>query len=200
MAKNGKTFIIAIVCILVSAAAAIYFVFSWLKPVNIIVTGQTSLIPSITQTPLETIIPKPTETATDDLQSALKTLKSFNEYLNYGEYAQAAALFDWEGQGDLKTIFGQYYAPGDNSKTLSNVCKDKNFCLRFYKILRSKKEKGDEYSFIVQFQTKDGKIFVNSAHVSGTFVTNTDFLYTVKKINGKFKVTSPPNFFTVEAD
>jgi len=217
MAKNGLTFIVAVICILISAAAAIYLILNWLKPTSAI-TNQifsNQITPSQTlnvQTPSEAIIRKPTDVlpninltnkvdaSTDDLQLALKTLNDYNHYLNNGEYVKAAELFDWESLGDLQTVFGKYYVAGDNAKTLANVCKDKNYCLRFYKVLRSKKDKVDQYSFVVQFQTENNKIFVNSAHVSGTFVTNTDFLYTVKKIGGKFKVTNPPNFFVTEAE
>jgi|GEM_PF-3118462 len=214
MVNDLKTIIIAIVCIVTSVLVSGFFVyrrFHLTRPNSIgaISTAAvtttpkavTSIPTSIQSTsPTPSIQPTIIITSDTNLKEAMQALDNFNLYLFGKEYEKASALFDWNGFGDPQVVFGSDYVAGDHAKTLTNVCQHPNFCLRFYKILKTRKISDGEYQFTIQYQTKDNQIFVESVHVSGSFVNNTDFLYNVKKINGQFKVVSPPNNFITEAE
>lgn len=210
MADDLKPIIIAVICIVASALISgivVYNRFHSTQPKTVdiakIPPTTTSISPSkgISIVPSHYLIsPTSLPGTTDDVNEAMKTLDNFNKYLNEGEYDKAVELFDWESFPNPEIVFSGYYVPGNKAKTLANICKDPNFCLRFHKILKTRKASETEYWFTIQYQTKDYQLFVNSAHVSGTFVKNTDFLYRVKKRNGIFKVAEAPNFFNVEAE
>ncbi|MNW18118.1 hypothetical protein D3C71_2175530 [compost metagenome] len=48
----------------------------------------------------------------------------------------------------------------------------------------------DEYVYVVTFQYEDGTLFETRA----VEMTNSQFTYTVKRINGAFKVMEPPPY------
>lgn len=213
MATETKTIIIAIFCIVVSALISGIFVYSrfhqttapllttnTVNTINTITPNPTTSLSSIivSTSPAKNISPVTVDSA--DIEKAMDTLDNFNKYLNDGEYDKAVELFDWDSFPDLASAFTGYYVPGNKAKTFENICKNPDYCLRFHKILKTRKVSDTDYWFTIQYQTKDGQIFVNSTHVSGTFVKNTDFLYQVKKRNGVFKVAELPNGFNVEAE
>lgn len=214
MTNDLRPIIIAVVCIVASALISSIFIYSRFHNQEKVITN--TYTTTITTSP--TIIPvsptlgvsvapsrsmnNPTlqPESTADVNEAIKILTEFNGNLNDGEYIKAAGIFDWDSIKDPSTVFGADYVVGDNSKTLANVCKNPNHCLRFYKILKTKKETNGDYTFTIQYKTKDGQIFVNSAQVSGSFINDTDFLYSVTKKGGAFKVATPPNWFTTAAE
>lgn len=210
MTDDIKVIIIAIVCITGSALISgtiVYSRFHIDSPSSLTKT-QISPIPKdpIIASPTKSLSvapsrlsPTSTSPETGDLEEAMKALTDFNEYLSNGQYDKAAELFKWDNIEDPETFFGSGYVAGNNIQTLTNICKNPVYCLKFYKILKTKKTADGNYFFTIQYKTKDGQIFVNSAQVAGSFINNSDFLYTVSKINGKFKVTSPPNWFNTEA-
>ncbi len=218
MTNNSKLVIVAVVCIVASALISgilTYnrFHFDKSKIVNVSYPLQNSNTPTDIPTIKTSISPtksisiaRPPENPTsapvetDDLDQAMKVLIDFNQSLFDKDYDKAASLFDWDSITDPQFIFGKDYVAGNNSKTFENVCKDPDFCLQFYKILKTKKEKDGNYTFTIQYKTKDEQIYVNSVQVSGSFVNNTDFLYSVVKKNGGFKVASPPNWFNTMAE
>jgi len=210
MTNNAKPMVIAIVCVIASAFISGIYVYARFHPVQTKIADvaylSNNLAPTLVVTPVTTTSISPTEnsspitTTPNEIKKAMETLDSFNKYLHDGEYDKAVELFDWDSFPDPQTAFEEYYVAGNNIKTFENICKNPTFCLRFHKILKTRKASDTEYWFTIQYQTKDGQIYVNSAHISGTFVKNTDFLYSVKKRNGVFKVAELPNGFNVEAE
>ena len=126
--------------------------------------------------------------ANPELQAAQTVLENFFTYLNNKQYGEAANLYGW-GHDDDPGNNLQTWAGANNTETLKNYCQSVGTCLKI-KVLTGTKTSENEYKFIVQFLTDDGKIYEYSP-VVGVEAT-TDFNFKVKKINNQFKVINPP--------
>ena len=134
------------------------------------------------------------ENIPNEAEIAENTLTAFFENLSKNEFSKAINFFspndsDWE---NLKV----YNEPNetDKVKMIENYCKATTTCLEA-EILETAKISEDEYRMIVRFLNKDGGIYVLGPCCGATeeeMPPQNEFDFTVKKINGSFKVITPP--------
>ena len=134
-----------------------------------------------------------------ELQKARETLIDFFDCLHDGKYDKAVLLFEpreegpgmqgssWKGLA----IFNLPEDRNDRAKVLKRYCEVVQTCLKV-KILNAKRVADDEYKLKVEFLNDDGSTFVYSC--CGSTSSQTEFDYFVQKINGVYKVRTPPLF------
>ncbi len=150
-----------------------------------------------TQTPTPLIPLRPTWTVTpigaSDLDLARHTLLTFFTLLHDGRYAEAVPLYG----GDYETLRIQNPdTPAEDYAALWKAsCTHQTPCLLVSKIIKEKSIAQDELEFVVEFVRLDGTLFKLGPCCGET---ETDmppvwqFPYTVKKVDGMFKVMEGP--------
>lgn len=134
------------------------------------------------------------ESAKEDFEIAQDTLITFFENLSKNEFDKAVNLFssydsDWE---NLKV----YNEPDETDRVIiiKNYCNATTTCMKA-EVLNIRKVKDDEYSMVVRFFKKNGDIYVLGPCCGATeeeMPSQEKFDFTVKKIEGEFRVTTPP--------
>lgn len=139
----------------------------------------------------------------NDAEKAEKTLITFFTYLHEGEFSKAVLLFEpWEeGVGESKSSweglasFSPAEDRNDKSKVLANYCK-MGTCLRAEVISIERIAEG-KYKLRVQFFKDNGSVYVYTPCCGATeeeMPLRAVFDYFVHKINGVYKVRTPPLF------
>lgn len=134
-----------------------------------------------------TILPK------SDEETVKETLISFFDNLKNGEFEKALAIFELDDWQVIDT-FSPPEERDNKAKVLENYCKAVGTCLKA-NVLEIKKEKSGEYNLVVQFEREDGSIFVLGpccGETEETMPPQDKFDFKVKKIDGVFKVLTPP--------
>ncbi|MCL4374812.1 hypothetical protein M1523_03035 [Patescibacteria group bacterium] len=196
MADDSKPIIVAVICIIASAFISGVVVYNRIHTYR---QGysDTQLTPSVPPHAASPTLGNPMPTAAITIpaaggpQSQAKTvLESFFTLANKGDYEKAANLLGWDNMetADLNQWPGPTYA-----KTLENYCKAVGTCLKI-KNAAGEKISDDKYRFAVSFQNNDGSDFVINPPSGMAGVPTTTFIFTVKKINGVFKLLTPPIF------
>ena len=192
MVNDLRLTIIAIICVVGTALVSGTGVYFWQNS-NF---SQQSL--PITPTPTIKITiqsPSPTIIVTDVPLESPKTqaqtvLENFFTLVYVKDYEKAASLFEWNNPEN--SDINQW--PGStNAKTLENYCQAVGTCLKVKNAV-GKKISDNEYHFTVSFLTDDGKTFALNPPGGITTSSMTSFIFVVKKINGNFKVATPPLF------
>ena len=133
-------------------------------------------------------------TTKDESKTAKDTLVTFFDYLGKNEFEKAVELYEFDNGFTLIEELTPAEEQDDKAKVLENFCKAVGTCLEV-KVLETKRTTNYEYSMVVQFIKSDGTFYVFGPCCGATEeqMPSTDkFDYTVKKINGEFKVTTPP--------
>ncbi len=129
-----------------------------------------------------------------ETQLAETTLTSFFDNLSQQKFDKAVEFFtsDQEMRNNL-SIYGPEQKTG-KADIMENYCTSVPSCLKV-NIRDAKKMNDGEYTFKVQFHQKDGKLFILGPCCGATekeMPPQDTFDFTVKKIDGIFKVTTPP--------
>ncbi len=137
---------------------------------------------------LNPITIKKTET-TENLNTE-ETLISFFRYLNQKDFEKAVELFETDNREQINAFTSK---EDRNLKevVLRDYCEATGTCLEIKIIWVEETTEDNEYIFKVQFLNKDGSIFVQWP-CCGAMLSSDKFDFTVKKIDWKFKVTTPP--------
>jgi len=138
------------------------------------------------------------EETTENLQTeeelAKKTLINFFNYLEKGDFNNALKLFhqdDW-GELDSFTILSEQ---GNKAKVLENYCNAVGTCMKAEVLSVTAKKSNVQYSFVVQFIQGDGSVYVFGPCCGATeesMPSQKQFTFEVKKIDGIYKVITPP--------
>jgi hypothetical protein len=193
MANNSKLTVVAVVCIIVTACASGTGVYLRQKSNSSqpLIIAPTSTPPSeiVTQSPSPVLTSTGTPTAGTQTQ-AQTVLENFFASANAKDFEKAAALFGWSNPetGDINQWPGS-----TNAKTLENYCQAVGTCLKVKSAI-GKKISGDEYQFTVSFLADNGETFALNPPAGVMASPTTSFIFKVKKINGVFKVVTPPLF------
>jgi hypothetical protein len=116
-------------------------------------------------------------------------LVSFFDALSTGQFENAVEFFDFEGHGEWV-----YSSSDDPAQILEDYCAATGTCLRA-EVLATNEVNGDEYTLTVQFFNSDGSIYIAGPCCGATeeeMPSQDTFEFTVKKIDGVFKVTTAP--------
>lgn len=130
----------------------------------------------------------------DEAMEAEKTLTIFFDAVSQKKFNQALGLFTEDKE--TRESINIYNPDGETEHTdiIENYCEATLTCLPAV-IIGTKKISDEEYVFSTQFKKDDGTIFVFGPCCGATeeeMPPRDIFDYTVKKIDGKFKVTTPP--------
>lgn len=133
-------------------------------------------------------------TTTDESQKAATTLTTFFDYLNKNEFDKAVSLTDPNDTSfwDAVKIYAQ--DAKDMPGILKNYCTATQTCLQA-NVTKITPGANGEYKLAVQFLNKDGTTYIFGPCCGATeeeMPSVSTFDFTVKKINGIFKVTTPP--------
>ncbi len=151
-------------------------------------------------TTITTLIPlRPTWTVTpagaSDLDLARHTLLTFFTLLHDGRYAEAVPLYG----GDYETLRIQNpdIPPDDYAALWQASCTRQTPCLLISRIVEEKLISQDEFEFVVEFVWIDGTLFKLGPCCGATETEMPpvwQFPYTVKKVDGVFKVLEGPGY------
>jgi len=130
------------------------------------------------------------------LREAGKTLISFFNYLHDEQYDKAVPLFEPGGNGSWEGLasFSLAEDRNDKGKVLANYCRAVGTCVRA-KIVNVKKVDVNKYRFRMQFLKDDGNIFELGACCGESeedMTPQREFVYFVDRIEGLYKVRTPP--------
>jgi len=136
-----------------------------------------------------------------DTQKAAQTLGDFYTYLESGEYDRAAALVDWQYVNEdlLSDIYGIGLGVEDRAGILAEICSREEAKTKI-RILSAREPVSGEnsFSFRVNYLEEDGQVYVNSSHVAGQFINETEFVIEVVKKGEGFLVRTLPGMFVLE--
>lgn len=130
---------------------------------------------------------------------AEKTLTNFFDLLVNNNYTEAVKIFapptntggyDWEGLDAFTELSNR----NNKAKVLEDYCNAVGTCLKV-KIIETKENSKDHYTFTVNFIESDGSVYVFGPCCGMTeeeMPSTDEFKYDVKKIDGSFKVTTVP--------
>lgn len=137
------------------------------------------------------------DTIQDDSIQAQETLISFFAYLSNQDFENALTLFELNEADNIWERLKDFSLPedrNDKEKILQNYCQAIGTCLPA-NVIQIQKEDNDTYNLLVQFQNPDTSIFVLGPCCGATeeeMPSQDKFEFKVKKINGTFKVATPP--------
>jgi len=163
-------------------------------------TGESALvIPTLSPTPEPIVLTPllPTWTVTpggaSDLDMARHTLLTFFTLLHDGHFAEAVPLYG----GDYETLRIQNpdVAPDDYAGLWRAACGRQSPCLLVSRIVEEKIGAQNEFEFVVEFVWQDGTLFKLGPCCGATEAEMPpvwQFPYTVKKIDGVFKIMEGP--------
>lgn len=131
---------------------------------------------------------------------AEQTLVNFFDSLASKDYKNAVKIFyplDPSGKYEWELVTQYRDSTKQNpskAEDLAYYCEAVGTCLKV-EILNNKEEKGDNFIFEVQFKEKDGSILLYGPFGGLTAEQSppeTKFRYEVKRIDGVYKVITPP--------
>lgn len=144
----------------------------------------------VTSTPLV----EPTIGSNNSISLAKQTLEQYFFLLSTKQYEQAEQ-FHGAGYGEVMN-WNPSVSPDDHVTLLRNACEMNGWqCLPIRTFVSEKEIVQDEYLFTVQFRALDGKIYEQGLCCGAedpNFVPKKEFEYTVKMVDGRFKVITPP--------
>lgn len=154
--------------------------------------------PAPSPTPLSPLLPawETPPPGVSDLAIARQTLIRFFTFLHYGRYGDAAALYGGS-YADLPIVH-EDLPPTSADKALvwESECELLQ-CLLVARVVEEKQVSPDEFSFVVEFMNEDGTLFVLGPCCGATEAEMPpvwQWPYTVKKIDGQFRVMGAPVF------
>ena len=163
-------------------------------------TGESALAvptasPSQTTTPLTPLLPTWTVTPVwaSDLDLARHTLLTFFTLLHEGRYAEATSLYG--GAYDVMREQNPDIPTDDYAGLWKAACSHQSPCLLVSRIVEEDPISQDEFEFVVEFVWLDGMLFKLGPCCGATEAEMPpvwQFPYTVKKIDGQFKVMEGP--------
>jgi hypothetical protein len=156
---------------------------------------EASPIPTHTPTPLTPLLPTWTVTPAEasDLDLARHTLLTFFTLLHDGRYAEAAPLYG--GPYDVIREQNPDIPADDYAALWQAVCTRQTLCLLVARIVEQEQLAQDEFEFVVEFVWIDGTLFKLGPCCGATEAEMPpvwQFPYTVKKIDGQFRVMEGP--------
>ena len=134
-----------------------------------------------------------TPTGASDLEMARHTLLTFFTLLHDKRDAEAAALYG--GSYDDLRVQNPDVAPDDYAALWHAACGRQSPCLLVSRIVEEETVSQDEFSFVVEFVWFDGTLFKLGPCCGATEAEMPpvwQFPYTVKKVDGQFKVMEGP--------
>jgi len=151
--------------------------------------------PTTTPTPLTPLLPTWTVTpeGASDLEIARHTLLSFFTLLHEGRYAEALPLYG--GTYDSMRSNNPEIPPYDYVALWESSCTIQRPCLLVAAIANEEAVAQDEFTFLVEFVWIDGTLYKRGPCCGATeteMPTVWQFPYTVRKIDGQFKVMEEP--------
>jgi len=197
--RKEEVAVIAILTIITSALLSAYGVYYFLsqRPAKVGLLQDSpkpsavkSSTPKATNQPPKII--KENTPDNSELRVAQDTLENFFSYLNGKHYQKAANLYGW-GHDDDPGNNLQTWPGTNNTETLKNYCQKTGTCLKI-KILTGAKTNNDTYKFLVQFIKSNGEIFKHVPYPEAETMES-DFNFSLRKIDNQFKVVSPPLYF-----
>lgn len=129
-----------------------------------------------------------------ETQQAAAALQAYFNALSQGRYAEAVELYG--GSYETPQYFNPDVNPQEHEQLFELVCTVNGLqCLQVHEILQSKRLDADTFSFLITFTGRDGGVFVLGP-CCGADETQmppvSQFTYTVKRIDGQFKVMELP--------
>jgi len=152
-------------------------------------------IPTPTLAQLEPLLPvsvEPSANATD-LERARHALVSFFTFLHDGQYAEAEELYG--GSYESMVYHNPDIPPEDTATLWEARCTHQTICMYVHRIVSEKLIAPNEFEFVVEFVWMDGTLFKFGPCCGATEAEMPpvwQFPYTVKKIDGEFKVMEEP--------
>jgi hypothetical protein len=151
--------------------------------------------PYISPTPLTPLLPTWTVTpaGANDLDLARYTLLTFFTLLHDGRYAEAVPLYG--GSYDGMRGNNPLIPPDDYTALFESSCTNQRPCLLVANIIDEEKVSESEFKFIVEFVWIDGTLYKRGPCCGATeseMPTEWQFPYTVKIIDGQYKVMEEP--------
>jgi hypothetical protein len=163
-------------------------------------TGESALAtptssPTMIPTLLTPLIPTWTVTpeGVSDLDLARYTLITFFTLLHDGHYTEATQLYG--GSYDTMREQNPDVSPDDYVLLFKVNCSRQSFCLLISRVVEENQVAGDEFHFVVEFIWRDGTLFTVGPCCGATEAEMPpvwQFTYTVKIIDGRFKVMEGP--------
>ncbi len=151
--------------------------------------------PTQTPTPLPSLLTTWTVTpaGASDLEMARHTLLTFFTLLHDGRYPEAVPLYG--GLYDSMRNNNPSIPPNDYAALWESSCTNQRPCLSVANIVDEKQVTPGEFSFLIEFIWIDGTLFKLGPCCGATEAEMPpvwQFPYTVKKIDGMFKVMEEP--------
>jgi hypothetical protein len=133
--------------------------------------------------------------AADESEQARQALVRYFDSLNRANYEATIDLYGGSYEGMIDS--NPSVAPDDRLTLWENACTiNGNECDLLVRTVTFQERKGDEYSFLVEFNDPDGTMFILGPCCGGSatdFPPVSEFEYRVKKLsNGKFVVLDMP--------
>jgi hypothetical protein len=154
--------------------------------------------PSPSPTPLSPLLPawETPPPGASDLVIARQTLIRFFTFLHDGLYGEAAALYG--GSYEDLPVVRDDLPPTSEDKALvwESECELLQ-CLLISRVVEETQVSPDEYRFVVEFMNEDGTLFVLGPCCGATEAEMPpvwQWLYSVKRVDGQFKVMEAPVF------
>ncbi len=147
-------------------------------------TPLTPLLPSWTVTPV----------GASNLEIARQTLLTFFTLLHDGRYAEAVPLYGGSYDG-MRNNNSPVIPPDDYAALFESSCTNQRPCLLVANIVDEEVVSQDEYKFMVEFVWIDGTLYKRGPCCGATeteMPPEWQFPYTVKIIDGQFKVMEEP--------
>jgi hypothetical protein len=153
-------------------------------------------MPAASPTPLSPLLPAwetpPAEAS--DQETARWALLSFFTFLHGGQYGEAAALYGGSYE-DLPAARDDLPpTSADKALVWESECALLQ-CLLVSRVVEETQVSTDEFLFVVEFVNEDGSLFVLGPCCGATAAEMPpvwQWLYTVKKMDGQFKVMDAP--------
>lgn len=131
--------------------------------------------------------------AKNESEMAKNTLITFFDYLSQNEFEKAISLTDLNNLSfwDTVKIYDRDF--NDKVKMLEAYCEATQTCLKA-KVLKVQQITNSEYILTTQFTNKDGSVYAPGpcCGIEEETPPKSEFDFTVKKINGAFKVITAP--------
>ncbi len=152
--------------------------------------------PTTTHTPLTPILPTWTVTpvGASNLEIARHTLLTFFTLLHDRRYAEAVPLYGGSYDG-MRNNNSPVIPPDDYAALFESSCTNQRPCLLVANIVDEEVVSQDEYKFMVEFVWIDGTLYKRGPCCGATeteMPPEWQFPYTVKIIDGQFKVMEEP--------
>ncbi len=142
-----------------------------------------------------------TENMSADTQRAAKALGDFYFHLGSRDHEEAVKLVDWQYVNEdlLESAFGITSGLNDRAAILEEICSQEGAKTKI-RILSVKEPVSGEdvFLFRVNYLEEDGQVYVNSSHVGGQFINETEFVIEVVKKGEEFLVRTLPGMFVLE--